>query len=186
VFAVQLVALGTLAAAALPLVAAAAEATYGELLRPSQGGGLYERILAQVEGPLLLILSVLLLVEIASAVASRRLLAGAFGRRDRLSVTAALLVGLGRPVVRPLSTVGTALLSWLLTIVLLAPALWAVGLAWQTTRSVLLDPAPLGGAQLGGAALAVVTLCGAWLAGLWAAGVASALRAGLWSAEELR
>jgi hypothetical protein len=184
---VQLFALSALVAAAIPLVAGAAQVTYDELLRPSQAtGSLYERVLGQLGAPLILLLAVLVLVEVASAVASRRLLRGAFGLTVGPSPLTALLVGLGRPVVRPLSTVGTALLGWSITLALLVPVVWAIGLAWQVTRSALLDPQALTGAGVGAAALAVVVLCAIWLGGIAVAGVAAALRAGLWSAEELR
>jgi hypothetical protein len=184
---VQLFALSALVAAAIPLVAGAVQATYDELLRPSQAtGSLYERVLGQLGGPLILLLAVLVLVEVASAVASRRLLRGAFGPSVGPSPLTALLVGLGRPVVRPLSTLGTALLGWSITLGLLVPVVWAMGLAWQVTRSALLEPQALTGDGVGAAALAVVVLCAIWLGGIAVAGLAAALRASLWSAEELR
>ncbi|HEY7600015.1 MAG TPA: hypothetical protein VH741_08815, partial [Candidatus Limnocylindrales bacterium] len=52
VFVIDLVALFALVGAALPLVAGAVDATYVEITRPSTGGGLYERVLGQLGGPL--------------------------------------------------------------------------------------------------------------------------------------
>ena len=186
-FTVQLLALSGLVAAAIPLVAGAVQVTYAELLRPSQvGGGLYERVLGQLGGPLTLLLGVLLLVELVSAVASRRLLRGAFANGGGPSPLRAVVGGLGSPLRRPLSTLGTALIGWAISLGLLLPVLWAIGLAWQVTRAALLEPQALSGAGLAGAVLAVIVLCAVWLGGLALAGLAAALRAGLWSVEELR
>jgi hypothetical protein len=145
-------------------------------------------VLGQLGGPLFLLLAVLVVVEAASATAKRRLLRGALGADAPIPALTALLVGLGRPLARPLSTLGTAALGWLTSAIVLLPALWAVGLAWQAVRAALLDPQRLaaGGADTGLAALAVLALCAAWLAALALAGVSSAIRAGLWSAEEAR
>ena len=187
VFIVQLVALCVLVAAALPLVSGAIDATHAELLRPSLGGGLYERVMAQLGAEIYLLLAVLVVVEAASAVATRRLLAGGFGRASAIgSPLSALLDGLGRPLLRPLTTIGTALTGWLVTIGLVLPALWAVGLAWQSTRGALLATPLSGGGEEVGALLAVLVLCAAWLAALALAGLAAAVRAALWTTEELR
>lgn len=190
VFAIQLFALATLVAAALPLVAGAVSVTHAELLRPTLGAPLYDRILGQLGGPLYFLLAVLVAVEAASAVATRRLLTGAFGlQRPVGSPLTAMLVGLGRPVLRPLTTLGTALVGWFASLALLVPALWALSLAWGSARGALLagqSPVGLSGGEEVGALVAVLLLCGVWLGALALAGLASAVRAALWTAEEMR
>jgi hypothetical protein len=183
---VQLIALSALVAAGIPLAAGAASVVYRELLRPSLDGSLYGRVLGQLGSELFVLLAVLVVVEAASAVATRRLLAGAFGAGGVRSPLTAILVGLGRPARRPLTTLSTAVLGWLVTIALLLPALWAVGVAWDATRSALLGGQP--GAVAGGIGglIAVLTLVGAWLGALALGGVASAVRAALWTTEERR
>jgi hypothetical protein len=187
VFAIELIALATLVAAALPLVAGAASVTHAELVRPTLGAPLYDRVLAQLGAPLYFLLAVLVVVEAASAVAIRRYLASDSAlRAPGVSPLTAVLIGLGRPVLRPLTTLGTALLGWLVSLLLLVPALWTVGVAWEAVRAALLGPLPISGGEEVGALIAVLLLCGAWLAALAAAGLASAVRAALWTSEELR
>lgn len=186
-FTVQLIGLCALVAAAIPLVVGAVSVTYAELIRPTLGAPLYDRVLGQLGGPLFLLLAVLVLVEIASAVASRRLMLAADRAGSAVgSPLTAVLIGLGRPVIRPLPTLATALIGWLVTLGLLAPAVWALDLAWGTARGALLSTQSLPGGEQVGSLIAVMALCAAWLLTLAAAGLASALRAGLWSSEEQR
>lgn len=185
VFLIQLAATLTLAVAAVPLAAEAVQATYAELLRPSLGGSLYERVLAQLGAPLFFLLAVLVVVEAATAAATRRLLGGLTGVHRSVSALRAGLIGLGRPLLHPLSTLGTAAVGWLVSLLVLAPALWALRLAWDAARAALLPGSRAEGGEVT-ALLAVLLLCGAWLGTLMVAGMASALRAALWTGEELR
>jgi hypothetical protein len=185
-FTIQLLAVCALLAAALPLVADGITVTYAELVRPSQSGELYGRVLGQLGGQLLLVLIVLVPVEAAAALAARRLLRGGFGLARETTPPTALLVGLGRLVLRPLSTWATALLGWVIAIGVLAAVVWAIGLVWQAARAALLDTAVAGAVGVGGAVLAVIMLCAVWLGGVAVCGAVGALRAGLWTAEDVR
>ena len=123
---VQLVGFLVLVAAAVPLVVMAGQVTYEELMRPNlAGGALYQRVLAQLGLPLFALLVALVVVEMVSAIACRRLMCHAYGlagssaadparsRGMTMSALAAIGHGVRRPFVRPLSTVSTTLLGWL-------------------------------------------------------------------------
>ncbi len=194
---VQLAGLAALVLAAVPVFVLAAEATFSELMRPNlAGGALYDRVLAQLGGPLLGLLIAVVIVEMVSAVASRRLMAHAYGfagsaaaeRQARRSAVrqaaSAIAAGLVRPIIRPLATLPTALLGWLVMLAVLVPLGWALVLVWSVVRAALLaGPADAGWLTI----LALTVLLNAvWLAGLACAGVASAIRAALWTTEALR
>jgi hypothetical protein len=176
-FAVQLLAFGALVACALPLIAGVARVATAEIVRPSGGGDIYARVAAGVSEPLFFLLGAIVATEIVSAATSRRLLAdgsplmAAFGR--------AMFELLRRPV-RVVATVG---LGWLATIAALGLALWSVGMVWAAVRATYLAaPTQLDLAGAIGMATLALVLGGAFIGGLLAAGLASALRAGLWSA----
>lgn len=194
---VQLAGLLTLALAAVPVFSLAAEATFNELMRPNlAGGALYDRVLGQLGRPIFGLLIAVVIVEMVTAVASRRLIGQAYGlagtaaaeRQARRSAVwqaaSALAAGLIRPIIRPLPTLPTAILGWLVMLAVLAPLGWALALVWSVVRTGLLaGPADAGW-------LAAVSLAGllsaTWLAGLACAGIASAVRAALWTTEALR
>jgi hypothetical protein len=194
---IQLVAVLVLAAAAIPLLVMAGQAIYEELMRPNlAAGALYDRVLAQLSLPLFGLLVALVLVEMVSAVAHRRLMVRAYGlagsaaahaadsRSMLFSALAALASGLVRPFLRPLSTVPTAILGWLAMLAVLAPLGWALALAWGTVRVQFLAGFSI--EAVPALAVAAALLSVVWLGGLVLAGIASAIRAGLWTSEELR
>jgi hypothetical protein len=194
---VQLVALFALAIAAVPLLVMAGQATYEELMRPNlAGGALYDRVLAQLSLPLFGLLVMLVVVEMVTAVANRRLMVQAYGlagssaaqdagaRSVLAGAIIALAHGLLRPFVRPLSTLPTAILGWLAMLAVLAPLGWALALAWGTVRVQFMAGLTLEALPV--LLLAAVLLSVVWLGGLAVAGIASAIRAGLWTSEELR
>lgn len=194
---VQLAGLAALVLAAVPVFVLAAEATFSELMRPNlAGGALYDRVLAQLGGPLFGLLIAVVIVEMVSAVASRRLMAHAYGfagtaaaerqaqRSAARQAASAIAAGLVRPIIRPLATLPTAMLGWLAMLAVLVPLGWALALVWSVVRAALLaGPADAGWLTI----LALTVLLNAvWLAGLACAGVASAIRAALWTTETLR
>jgi hypothetical protein len=193
----QLSGLAVLAVAALPLVLAAGQATYMEIMRPNlAGGALYDRVLAQLGEPLFLLLVALIAMEMVLAVASRRLLSRAHGlhgpvaagpglrRAVVVEAAGAARAGLLRPLVRPLSTLPTALLGWAAMLSVLLALGWALPLVWGSVRAEFLaGPAP---ERAPGMLLMAALLCVVWLGGLALAGLISAFRAALWTSEELR
>ncbi|MDP8905472.1 MAG: hypothetical protein M3N29_09225 [Chloroflexota bacterium] len=176
-FAIQFGAFAVIALAAVPVMVAAAHVTYAEILRPSSGAWLYARILAGVQQPLFALAVAVVAAELLSARATRALLVrqlgrtGTAGARDPGEGAARLLGGV-------LRTLATVLLGWSVTLVAVVPALWALGLAWQHVRTVLLLPEA--GVSAAGVAVAIL-LAAAWMAAIVLVGFASALRAALWS-----
>lgn len=169
VFSVQAAALSALALAALPLALGAINVAYGEIVRPTGSGPLYDRILGGVQGPLVFLGAALVVIEAVSAIASRRILARDFG------LPAA---GNGRRW-RPL----VAALGWLVTLAALVPSLWALNLIWQSVKAGLAGfQAPVFGAV----APAIVGLAVVYAVTVVLTGFASALRGALWTVQELR
>jgi hypothetical protein len=191
-FLVQLAAVTLFALAAVPLALSLYDATLQELMRPTPGGvALYLRVLSAVREPLIVLLIAVVVIDIFTAAASRRVMRRHFGlagpktpgesrRRSLRSIAGAALD-------RPLSSLATSLLAWGVTLVVLVPIAWALDVAWDATRAAYLgqrvdaDPQAL-------AWLAVITVAFAatWMAAMIMAGFVSALRASLWSAESLR
>jgi hypothetical protein len=164
VFSVQAAALSALALAALPLALGAINVAYGEIVRPTGSGPLYDRILGGVQGPLIFLGAALVVVEAVSAIASRRILARDFGVASPSS---------GRRW-RPL----VAALGWLVTLAVLVPSVWALSLVWQSVKAGL--------AGFGAVAPAIVGLAVVWAVTVVLTGFASALRGALWTVQELR
>lgn len=196
-FGVQLLAVAALVVAAIPLLSGAIGLTYQEIIRPSVGGTIYVRVLNGLREPLLILLAGLVLVEMVSALATRRLLVRGFGLGGArlpqtalgapLAVLQAVISGLLRPLRRPIGTLATLVLVWSASLALLVPLSWGLTTAWSSVRAAYLSSAA--GRDEGSlASLAVVTLALAalWLAGVALGGFVSALRAALWSADGLR
>jgi hypothetical protein len=169
VFTVQAAALSALALAAMPLALGAINVAYGEIVRPTGSGALYDRILGGVQGPLIFLGVALVVVEAVSAIASRRIL-----MRD-FQVAAAPDGRRWRPLV--------AALGWLVTLVALLPSVWALSLIWHSVEQGLAGfQAPV----VGTVAPAIVGLAVVWAVTLALTGFASALRGALWTVQELR
>ena len=169
VFSVQAAALSALALAALPLALGAIDVAYGEIVRPTGSGPLYDRIIGGVQGPLIFLGAALVIIEAVSAVASRRILARDFG----VAVT-----GGGRRW-RPL----VAVLGWSVTLAVLVPSLWALNLVWQSVKAGL---AGFGAPVFATVAPAILGLAVVWVVTVVLTGFASALRGALWTVQELR
>jgi hypothetical protein len=72
------------------------------------------------------------------------------------------------------------------TIVVLVPVLWVGGLAWAAVRDLFLAPGLPSGPDLVREMLTLVAFVATWVGGFALAGLASAVRAGLWTAGSLR
>lgn len=187
-FVVQAVALLGLCVAAVPLAAAIGQTTFDELLRPSSGASIYDRVLAQLGTPIAILVVAVVAIEIFSATATRRLLAAAARTRmPTTSLGASLVEGVIRPLRHPVRVLGTAALGWLATLAVMIPAVWAIGVTWHAVRAaflattswteVLSDPSAL---------LIAVMLAAIFSSALLLAGFAGAVRAALWNVDALR
>lgn len=188
-FAVQVAAAVALFAAALPLAGAAYEVTVGELIRPSEGdGSLYSRVLAGVREPLLVLFAALVVIDIVSAVASRALLVRTFGlgRRPERGPVRALAEALARAIREPLRTIGTALVAWVTSAIVLLPAIWALAVAADTARGAFLSSRAADPQMAPWLIVVTAVLVAVWGVTLVLCGFVSALRAALWTSEALR
>ena len=172
VYSVQTAALCVLAVAAVPLALGAINVAYHELVTPTGSGPLYERVLAGVQVQVLLLVVAAVVVEAVSAILTRRVLRRAYG----------LGPGGSSRIWRP----AVAALGWLVSLALLAPALWLLGRAWQQVRAALGTASSSGGPEPAVILSVVLALGAVWAATLVMAGFASALRGALWSMQELR
>jgi hypothetical protein len=170
---------------------AAVRAATDELTTPSGTGPLVGRVLPAIRGELLLTVGVIVLVEVASSLATRRVMAATWGllpqpphdrRESRLAIGA-----LARLVRSPGRVVATALAGWLLVLVTAGLVMLASSLAWTSAREVLVRGAV--GSDAGVTlvtGLLVALFTAVWLGGLALVGFASAVRAGLWTADAIR
>jgi hypothetical protein len=196
IFAVQLMAVGALAVAAIPLVGAIIDVTYQEIIRPSLGGTIYTRVLGGVREPMFILVAAVVVVEMASALATRRLLLRGFGLASAppargvamlRAVAQAILAAVLRPLRRPVGTLATLLLVWLASVAALAPLGWGIAAAWQSVRATYLGVASFSDASaMVGVTLVTLALVAMWIMALLVGGFVSALRAALWSADSLR
>ncbi|MDQ3493047.1 MAG: hypothetical protein M3452_07285 [Chloroflexota bacterium] len=150
------------------------------------------RILEGARDQLLVLALLILAADAVHALASRGVLAwrlqvGAADGPRASSVLWAAMRGAERLVARPLRTAANVALTWAITLLVLAPIVWASLVAWDGVRAVFLSPAGLTEPMdLALAILATAGLAAIWLAGAILAGSASALRAAVWSADALR
>ena len=172
----RLLLLVPLAAAAAAAVPAWIAVAYRELTLPSDvAAPLLARVLAGAPAASLAVLATWLAAEVVGGFAARRVVL------LDASIPRALAGGILDPLRAPLGTALTVAAAVAATVLLLAPAWWSVGAAWDVARRVLAaGPEPL--AALGVALL----LAAAWLGVLALAGIAAALRATLVTMELLR
>jgi hypothetical protein len=167
-------------------------AVIAELRSPSDlAVPLFVRVLDAVREPVVVVIALLVLADLAAALTSRSLLTAAFAvdpdARPPRSEVRAVARGLGRIVARPLRTLATFLLAWMVRLAVLVPILWALAIGWDGVRGSFLTAAGLAEPEALAVALASVGVFAAiWVAGIVLAGWASAVRAGLWSADALR
>ena len=174
---VQVLTLVAVAVAAAPLVQAAADTAYREIIRPSSSAPIYERVLDTLGVQLLAFAIALLVIELVSALTTREVL-------SRASVIRALAASVARILRAPVRTLATALAGWAITVVLLLPALGGVAIAWAGVRGAFLTSVSFANLvdNMGMAVLAVA-LAGAFSLAVCLGGFASALRAALWSVD---
>ncbi|CAN5790836.1 hypothetical protein BH24CHL6_BH24CHL6_17070 [soil metagenome] len=194
---IQLLTLAALVVAALPALNAALALAHQEIIRPSLGGMIYVRVLNGVREPLFILLAGLVLSEMVSSLATRRLLVRGFGlgakRPPRGVVESArapvraVIGSLWRPLRRPISTLATLILVWSATLAVVAPLSWALTAAWTPVRNAYLSPAAAADAQAISAMIVVtLALAAIWLGAVLLGGFVSALRGALWSTDALR
>ena len=176
IFIVEAVALLAVLLCAVPLAAAAGQATLQEILLPSSSAGIYTRILNDVSAPLVGWIAAIVVIEALSAIAARRVLARAFGLKPYFRMSH-----------RPLRAVVVALIGWLLFMGALAICFVALTLAWQVVESVFLSTGLSGGLrEIVSAVLIAVVFGGLFTAALALCGLVSTVRAGLWTLASLR
>jgi len=175
-FIVQALALLAILVAAIPLASALGQATLNEILAPSSADSIYTRILNDVSATLAGWLVAIVLIEGVSAVAARRLLAGAFG-----------LNGHFRMVRKPLRALAVWVVGWVLFIGAVAVSIAALTLAWDFVRRVFLATGLSGGLQELISGVLAALVFGIVFAGtLLLCGIVSSVRAGLWTLASLR
>lgn len=185
--------LGFIAAllAAAPLTKATIERSYAEIVRPTSGAPIYERVLATLGAEIFLLVAAIVLVELVSALTTREILVR-LARSARPGPSPALLLlslgaAIGRLVRSPVRILATALFGWFVTAALLVPAVGAIVVAWAGTRAAFLSSVSL--ADVGDDLdmfLTAVALSATFAIAMTLAGFASALRAATWSVDRLR
>jgi hypothetical protein len=175
-FVIEALALLTILVAALPLAMALGQATYNEVVLPSSADSIYARILNDVLGPLIAWLAAIVLVEVASAVAARRVLASAFRLR-----------GYFRILHHPLRLLAVGLVGWILFIGAMVVIYVGLSACWLAVESVFLSTGlSTDLRELVSALILAVALGAAFAGALFLGGLVSAVRAGLWTLASLR
>ncbi len=186
--ALQALALLPIAAAALVLAGPVYDIALQERALPSSATPLGIRVLLGARDPLVLLLVALVVADVIYATSSRAVLAWHTGvTPGGRGAAASALRGALRPLSRPGRTIATALASWAVTLLVVAPVVWAIVVAWQGVRNALLSVSALTDPRSLPSTLAAVLIFAAiWAAGLVLAGFASAVRAALWSVDTIR
>lgn len=188
--AIQAIALLPIVAAVVLLAGPVYEAVVREQALPSSATPLAIRALLGARDQLALLLLALVVADVVYATSSRAVLAwhaGIAPDDGRAGAAAVALRGALRPLSRPGPTIATSFISWSVTLLVLAPVVWAVVVAWQGVRNALLSVSALTDPQLLPGTLAAILIFAAiWVAGVVLAGFASAVRAALWSVDAIR
>jgi hypothetical protein len=174
---------GVRLAAHLPLVVVApwtvariVDATYHELILPSDVAiPLVLLVVRAALVPVLVLVVAWFLGETIGGLAAREVVLA------RRSIPAALGRGSFALVRHPLTSAATAVLGFAGLVLLVAPALAAAIFAWHTARGVL-----LGDGQVLAALLAATLLAATWIGALTLAAVAATWRSALWTAFAVR
>ena len=179
-FVVESLTLMALLLAAVPLAAALGEATYAEILRPTSTAPVYDRVLAQVMGPLALLVIALPVIDSVSAVVVRRLLMGR-------AVGSAVSGSIGALVRRPVRFLATAVVAWLALAAVVLTTDAALTIAWNATRAAFLRTTSVADMLTSLAPLLVaVLLAGVFLSGLALCGYVAAFRNAAWTITSTR
>ena len=175
-FVVQALALLAVLVAAVPLAAALGNSTLQEIMLPSSTDSIYARIAQGVALPLAGWIGAIVVIEAASALFTRRVLASAFGLGGHTRI--------GR---HPLRAILVAAIGWLLFIGAVAMALLVLGLSWDVVRSVFLTSGMSTDVRELVSGVLVALLFATVFTGVLAlCGLISTIRAGLWTLASLR
>ncbi len=166
--------------AAVPLAAALGQVAYEEILRPSSTAPIYDRVIAQVTVPLALLAIAVPIIDAVSAAVVRRMLMGR-------SVGPAVFGSIGAIVRRPIRFLATAVVSWLILLVVIVATDIALSVAWAATRAAFLRTTSIADILTSLAPLLVaVLLAGVFACGLAVCGYVAAFRNALWTITSLR
>jgi hypothetical protein len=150
-------------------------AAYAELTTPFEVvTPLFVRVLGDVPAAIALVVAAWAVCEVAGGLAVRRVVLGGE------AIVPALRDGWLDLVRRPLSSIGTLVVTDLAVIAAVVASAVAAGAAWSWARFEMLD----GEAATG--ALAVVVLAAVWLGGLAVVSAVVAWRSVAWTAEAIR
>lgn len=175
-FVVETATLIVILLAAVPLAVALAQSTYEEIVLPSSSDSLYLRIFSDVSLPLMVFIASIVVIEAASAIVKRRVLAGAFGLRPH-----------NRLARHPLRVVGVAVGGWILFIGAVGLSFFVLSATWQVVQSVFLSTGLSGDLRDLTSAVIVALLFGLlFSACLFLCGLVSTVRSGLWTFASLR
>jgi hypothetical protein len=175
-FVIEAFALLTILLAAVPLVAATAQAAYSEIVLPSSTASIYERVVHAVTPQIVGFIAAIVIVEAISAVTARRTMSRAFGLGDRVDF-----------IHHPFRMLAVAVVGWALLVGALLVAIPALRFVWDVVRSVYLQNGLSGGVREVLAAMAVALLFGGVFAVvLFVCGLVSTIRSGLWTLASLR
>ncbi|HYN47260.1 MAG TPA: hypothetical protein VER83_00250, partial [Candidatus Nanopelagicales bacterium] len=176
VAALRLLLLVPVAAVAAVAIPAWIGVAYRELTLPSDvATPLVARVLAGAPAASVAVLGAWLAAEVVGGFAARR--AALLGA----SIPRALAGGLLDPLRAPIGTALSVAAALAVSLLLLAPAWWAVGAAWDAARLAM-----AGGSDVLAALGAALLLAAAWLAALVLAAIAAGWRATLVTMELLR
>jgi hypothetical protein len=191
-FAVQVLSFLVLITCAAPVAASVVQTSYAEVTRPSSTAPIYERVLDGVGEQLFFLLIALVIIEMIGALTTRELLVRAYGWREtpsnrRLWLLPALGAAITQPFRAPVRTLGTSVVAWTLTVIVVGLAIWALGLAWAAVRGAFLTA--VGFSDLRDdlqMLLAAVALALVFALAIGLGGFVSALRSTMWSVDRLR
>ncbi len=176
-------ALGLLAILAVAGLAArrVEDVVIAELQNPSNAtDSVITRVMGDLRGQLVVLAVVLVLADVAVAIASRSLMARRVGLAGgRRFNPGAVLRRLPRLVL-------TAVGCWAVTAAVLLPVLWVSGVAWAAVRDQFLAPGTPTPEDTIREMLTLIAFVTAWVGGLALAGLSSALRAAFWTTSSLR
>ncbi len=168
----EILALVPLGAAVAVTVARVVDDVRSELLLPGDlTVSFAARVVARSALPLGVLVIALLVTEALDGLISRRVVV-----RDRRPRTGLHALA---------SVVGTALVGWLVTLVVLVPGLVLIGATWDAAHVAWsrLSGAVLGSADAALAVVATVALVAVWVGVMLLCGIASLVRASLWTSR---
>jgi hypothetical protein len=168
------------------------QTSYDEVTRPTSAAPTYERVLGTVGELLFFFLIALIVIEMISSLTSRELLVRAFGWREqgssrRLWLIPAIAAAVTYPFRSPVRSLGTSVVAWALSAVVVISSVWVLSVAWSAVRGAFLTSVSYSDvSEDAGMLLAALGLSTVFVLAICLTGFASALRAALWSVDRLR